>query len=604
MPWLPTFVVSGGMYGGKYCPAGTLSGLCNLAINKYDLGDGGYFFGGRSASDPDYERWSGAYGMNDSLIKSYLASHMDNQQHTFDLCEIEIKNPTGAQFYKQSLVFEVQCSSYEVVEPAHSSEQTDLHMMYFEVSTLTIARREYPTPYSPYVDTVLLTNGTGINGYYKIYGTEALGGFIYSLIDRLLIALGDCTYNNTKYFGLAWYSEQTRCDGEDNSWSVGGCGISYARLNQEFETQFEPEEDDEDPNEDDDEPGNEEDGGGGGHNRPVDDIEIPPLPDLGAVDAGFITLYHLSPAEMWNFAQHFFAESLLDIIRLFFNNPMDIFVSAGILPFTPTGNSMWYPKIGGAYISSQALQKVDDQFYEIDCGDIYIEKYGNNCFDFSPYTKISIFLPYIGYRELAVDEIMGQHVHVVYHCDVLSGDCVAFVSTKIPRKGLNVPADVVIGQYTGNCLTQIPVGSVSFDQMVRGLIDLCATGIDMGVKAIGNVSGLSGEPGGMSSMESVGASAAAVVAGGKPTTRTGGVIGGTSGYMSIQKPYIIREIPNQSLPDNYGLFFGYPSNRSGTLGDGHFTGFAMVEDIQLNDIPAMETERAEILDWLKKGVLL
>lgn len=602
MPWLPVYNISAGMYGGRTCPAGSLTDLFMVAPNSYVNGNTAYASGSRSTQDADYQKWDGSYGMTDDLLHSYLLTHDDGQQHEFDLIEIFIENPQGAQYYRQSIVFTVKVRSERQTIPG-SLEQGNLVLLYYEIQQYEIVRREYPTPYSAYVDSVLSSGSIGTNGYYHISGDEEIGGWIYYITEGVKIALGDFTFSNNKYFGCALYSNKHRADQNDNLWDVAAYGIDYQLLNGEFGL-FEVPEEDIDPNEDDDDPGNEEDGGGGGHNRPVDDIEIPPLPDLGAIDAGFITMYHMTPAEMWVFAQRFFAESLLDIIRLYFNNPMEIFVAAGIVPFTPTGNNIWYPKIGGAYISSQPLSKVDDQFYEIDCGDIYIEKYGNNCFDFSPYTKISIFLPYIGYRELAVDEVMGQHVHVVYHCDVLSGDCVAFVSTKIARKGLNVPADVVIGQYTGNCLTQIPVGSVSFDQMVRGLIDLCATGIDAGAKAIGNVSGLTGEPGGMSTMESVGASAAAVVAGGKPTTRTGGVIGGTSGYMSIQKPYIIREIPNQSLPDNYGLFFGYPSNRSGTLGDGHFTGFAMVEDIQLNDIPAMETERAEILDWLKKGVLL
>ena len=603
MSWIPRYIVSGGMYGGRTCPAGSLTELVGICNNSYTVNDCAYANGSMGDDDPNYTDWSGAYGMTDDLFHSYCTGHMDGQPHEFLLAELEVKNPQGAQYYKQTLAIYATINAGETVEPTSDPDKSDLHMCSFACSISKIARREYPTPYSPYTETVFSPTFGISGGNYYISGTKELGSFWYSLIDSLYIALGDFTYDNEDYFGIAFYSKWTRCDDYNSGWGAGVIGVEYDTLNAAFHVEFEPEETD-DPNEDPEEPGNEEGGGDGDHNRPVDDIDVPPLPDLGAVDAGFITVYHLSPAEMWVFAQHFFGETLLDIIRLYFNNPMDIFVGAGIVPFTPPGNAIWYPKIGGAYLSSQPLTMVSDQFVEIDCGSVYIEPYGKNCFDYSPYTKIGIFLPYIGYRELDVDEVMGQSIHVIYHCDVLSGDCVAFIYTTIPRKGLNVPGRVVIDQYQGNLLTQIPVGSVSFDQMVRGLIDIAATGIDAGIKAVGNVSGLSGDIGGMSGTEALTASTAAIVAGANPTTRNGGSIGASGGYMSIQKPYIIRHIPNQSLPDRYKDFFGYPCNRSGTLGDSSFTGFAIVEDIQLNNIPAMEDERKEILDWLRKGVLL
>ncbi|MBO5921326.1 MAG: hypothetical protein J6Q48_02945 [Bacteroidaceae bacterium] len=596
MPWLPVYNISGGMYGGRTCPAGSLTDLYMVAPNPYVNGNTAFAAGSRSTQDADYQKWDGSYGMTDDLLHSYLLTHDDGQEHEFDLIEIFIENPQGAQYYRQSIVFTVKVRSERQTIPG-SLEQGNLVLLYYEIHQYEIARREYPTPYSAYVDTVLSSGSIGTNGYYHISGDEEIGGWLYYITEGVKIALGDFTFSNNKYFGCALYSSKHRADQYDSLWDVAAYGIDYQLLNGEFGL-FDVPEEDIDPNEDEDEPGNEEDGGGGGHNRPVDDIVIPPLPDVGAIDAGFITMYHMTTAEMWVFAQNFFADNLLEILLRYFVNPMDIFVSAGLLPFTPTGNNIWYPTIGGMYITHQALSKVDEQFYEIDCGEIYVEKYGNNCFDFSPYTKIAIFLPYIGYRFLPVDDVMGQHVHVVYHCDVLSGDCIAFISTKIPRKGLNVPADVVIAQYHGNCLTQVPVGSVTFDQMVRGLIELSTSAASTAMNL-----GMGGNIGG-SGLDSLAAATAHTVAGGKATTRVGGNIGSTAGYMSVQKPYIIRDIPNQSLPDNYGLFFGYPSNRSGKLGDGHFTGFAMVEDIQLNDIPAMETERAEILDWLKKGVLL
>jgi len=93
-----------------------------------------------------------------------------------------------------------------------------------------------------------------------------------------------------------------------------------------------------------------------------------------------------------------------------------------------------------------------------------------------------------------------------------------------------------------------------------------------------------------------------VVQGLKPNVHKGGAAGAATGYMSIQVPYLIRRIPRQNLPDGYMQLKGYPSNIGGKLAD--FSGLAVVDDIQLNDIPALETEREEIINWLRGGVII
>lgn len=344
---------------------------------------------------------------------------------------------------------------------------------------------------------------------------------------------------------------------------------------------------DDDPNEDPENPGDEEEGGGGEHRKPREAVPIPSLPPISAASAGFLTLYHLSTPEMWVFGQDCIASDVWEAIRLFFSNPMDFIAGCAIVPFTPTGNSVWYPKFG-VTVFQHAYSKVDNQYVSIDCGNLYIEPFFKTFLDYAPYTRIGIFLPYIGYRELNVDEVMGLTINVTYHCDCMSGDCIAFISTSaVGHEGPQVP--VVLAQFTGNCAVQVPFASVAFDNLISNSVSMLSNAIPaiMGVK------------------ESIpGAVDAAMRATHSQSgdVQRGGNVGSSNGLMGIQTPYIIKRVPIQNVPAQYISQKGYPSNISGTLSE--FSGFAKVDDIQLNNIPAMEPEREEIKQLLREGVLL
>lgn len=593
MPWNPPIIIYGGMYEGRKCPDGDLTGFFSFMENVSTQG-GGVFGSKQSGTSTS---WSGKFGMQSDLVTQYWRNHLDGQIHEFILAEVEIKNPEGAQYYKQTVVYTVRCKANAAVHRSrtiagvtYEADTSDV-----EFGIINVKRYEYATPYSIPTSTQICTGFRGFTARYKLSGDDQAytsGNALYRDND-FIIPLGFGTYNNKLYHICGTY-----CNTPNTTGYLEGVSVEY------WEEHWGPmeEEKKEDPNEDPNNPGDEEEGGDGDHNRPVDEIPFPDLPYTGAANAGFITLYKLGPAEMWVFAQSFFTDTLLEILRDFFGSPMDIFVGLSLVPYVPDGNEMWYPLVGGVYVSRQALTKVSSQYKVLDFGSLHIEPYGKNVYDYEPYTKILIWLPYIGYRELPVDEIMGKNVHVKYYCDCLSGDCIAMISTQVMPQGLQPPKDVIIAQYNGSIASPVPVASESYDNLVSNVINAAIGGI-------GNMSATafrSGDGNGGIAAAGVGAlmsSVAGFVNGMKPTHKRDGTAGGTAGFLSIQYPYIIRHIPNQSLPSNYATIMGYPSNIGGKLGDG-FSGFAAVEDIQLNNIPAMEPEREEIMELLREGVII
>lgn len=344
-----------------------------------------------------------------------------------------------------------------------------------------------------------------------------------------------------------------------------------------------------------------------------DPIPIPDLPTRGA--GGLVTLYSPSLTQLENIADELYDDNALMIIRNYFENPMDLMVGLSLMPFAVPTSGTAAPKIG-LFTFNHSMPLVANQFIEIDCGSLDVKAFYGTAFDYSPYTKIEMWLPFIGYQQIDVDEVMGNSITVKYHIDVLSGSCVAFVQANIgPAVGPAVP--IVIAQYSGNCSVQIPFSGQSYDQVISDAINMltgiasAGGGVSTAVSAaslpgelalaIGSDMYEQGKEQALSGMtDTVGTVADTM--GHKPTIVRNGVVGASCGYMGIMYPYIIKKVPWQSKPDDYANFKGYPCNKMLTLSQ--LTGYAQVDDIHLNNIPATEPEVAEIYKLLKGGILL
>ena len=81
-----------------------------------------------------------------------------------------------------------------------------------------------------------------------------------------------------------------------------------------------------------------------------------------------------------------------------------------------------------------------------------------------------------------------------------------------------------------------------------------------------------------------------------------GNLNGTTALMNNQKPYLIIEKPNQSVPKNYAEELGFPLNVSGKLNE--FRGFTVLEKIDVHNVNCTDEEKLELERLLKEGVIL
>lgn len=327
-------------------------------------------------------------------------------------------------------------------------------------------------------------------------------------------------------------------------------------------------------------------GGDGNYSDNSDPIDFPGLPTGGALACGAIHAFHVNTNIITQLFQKLWSTSIFDMAtwQKLVSSPLDCIISLHALPIGPTeGNNrdIWF----GNFNSELSAPIVANQYVTVDAGYLDLVKFFGSAMDYSPYTKVSIYLPFSGIHDLATEDVQGSRIHVKYNIDVLTGDCV--INVKCGQS--------VLYKFVGNMKMQIPITSrddTALGNTIKGSVGMIAGAILGG--AVGNAPG---------AIAGATLSAAASVAAHKVTVSRSGELTGNTGILDEFVPYLIIHRPQQSLAVNYNKFKGYPSNLTLTLGS--CQGYTEVEHIHLTGITgATDTELEMIENQLKEGVII
>ena len=334
-------------------------------------------------------------------------------------------------------------------------------------------------------------------------------------------------------------------------------------------------------------------GGGDGTLGPggldeIDPAEIPELPAISAADLGFITIYNPTAAQLKQLSTFLWSNAFdLATYKKLFSDPMESIVGLAIVPVAPSiGGSK--NVTFGTIDSGVNMSYLSTNYVQLDCGSVSVERYIGCFMDNDPYTKLSIYLPFIGIRQLSADDVIGGSIHVVYNVDVLSGACACFIEHS--SRG-------VLYSYNGSCITNVPLTAVNFSGAIQNAVSAVGS-------AIGLVAGMSTGAAPITAMSAIGlaTNAANTAINSKPSIQRSGNLGGSAGILSILKPYVIIERPNLSVPANVQHFVGQTSNMTMLLGN--CKGFTMCEYVHIDGVSATSDEIMEIEALLKEGVIL
>lgn len=320
-------------------------------------------------------------------------------------------------------------------------------------------------------------------------------------------------------------------------------------------------------------------GGGGDFDSSSDAVDIPPLPLTNASSTGFITLYNPSIAQLKDLCSYMWSDLFdLNSLRKLFANPMDAVLGLSIVPVAVPNGEVSEVHVGNIS-TGISMTKAANQYVEVDCGSMNVKEFWGAYLDYDPFTKAEIYLPYIGTHPLSVDDIMGKTIHVVYHVDILSGACCAFVKC----------GDSVLYSFIGQCSASIPISGNDWTNVINGVLSVAGS--------IGSMVAT----GGASSPMAISQIASTAVNNFKPSIEKSGSLSGSGGMLGVQYPYLILTRPRQALPSNQNKFTGYPAFMTVELST--VSGYTEIDSIHLENINATESELDEIESLLKSGVI-
>ena len=330
---------------------------------------------------------------------------------------------------------------------------------------------------------------------------------------------------------------------------------------------------------------------GQGHQDPMPTVHVP---SLSGAAAGLFTIYCPTDAQLGDIGDFLWSDDVLDNFKKYFNNFSDNIIALYVLPYKPANLPTKAFTVGT--VVSDTITNVEyltSRFVSIPMGEITVGTRWDSYLDFEPYTKFSVYLPGIGVQALSADDIIcpanmdesmpiarGSKLSLEYVLDLMTGNVAAYI--KINGQ--------IRYQFTGKTGYSIPITGANYNSMVQGYV--MATAGLIGTLATG----------GTAAPFAASAGAAGIINAMKPDVYRGGNLSGDSSALCLDYPYLIRRRPNKPYMSEQEIYTGFPSYKSGTLSE--FSGYTQVLEAHVEGISCTETERAEILQLLKSGVII
>ena len=305
-------------------------------------------------------------------------------------------------------------------------------------------------------------------------------------------------------------------------------------------------------------------------------ISIPPKnPTDSVTSSKLFTVYNPTADQIDALGGYLWGESIAGTLASIFTNPLNAIISLHCIYCEPDVIGTKEIRLG--YLASGVSAKyVVSQYKEVDCGTIRIPEYYGDCRDYSPYTTINLFLPFIGFRPIKVDDVMGSELSIKYFVDVYTGTCLACVSV---NKGGVIQLTY---NFDGNCSVMLPLTSGSWANMTVGLATALTSMI------VNPVAGALQIPNAVHNGISMSSQ---------------GQLGCNAGAMGRKKPYVV--ITNTQAYDaiGYNELYGYPANILTKLSQ--LEGYTKVKEVHVENVNnATVDEKNEIERLLKSGVII
>lgn len=187
------------------------------------------------------------------------------------------------------------------------------------------------------------------------------------------------------------------------------------------------------------------------------------------------TTFKMTKDRLQQLGRFLWGSNIFDNFSLICNNPIENIISCKSIPLSLNGTTQKI--ILGNVDTGVNGDKVSNNFTNQNIGSIAITEKYHNFLDYAPYTNVIIYLPYVGFKELDANLVMGKTLSISYTVDIITGGCLCQIKSN----------NVKLYEFNGNMGIDIPITSSNRAQVEAGYIS-SGIGIASSV-ASGNIVG-------------------------------------------------------------------------------------------------------------------
>ena len=297
------------------------------------------------------------------------------------------------------------------------------------------------------------------------------------------------------------------------------------------------------------------------------------------------------------------SQSMVDALeaglKFFGSNPLDFVLGIKAFPFalteiatTTTRSTVFFGSYAHQFASPfNEITGLPASKY-INAGTFYLRPLYYGYRDFSPYTTLSMYAPYLGWVELDFKKYYDINVNVRYYVDIYSGQAVVVM--------INADKNVMIESFGPfEIATEMPITGANYSEWSQGQIRLAANGVtSLGMGALGGpvgaVSGGINAASNLFEMTQKGTPANTKVTKGSYSC-------GINNYMPGCVMFRF-EIHEMLEPANLIGLYGKPSHTSGLVRN--FSGFLKGETARINTAGMTDSEAQEVMSLLSSGIFV
>ena len=182
-----------------------------------------------------------------------------------------------------------------------------------------------------------------------------------------------------------------------------------------------------------------------------------PIPVEPTEELPFVNIYNPTQAQLVDAANSLFMN--FDSGQVVNISPYIVSIHKVFVPVST--DEAFQPIKFGKYNTQVNSKVVNQKVARVSCGKVTVPELYHNALDYSPFTTVRIWLPFLGFYDLSIDELSNKEIELTYAIDLVNGKALAEISND----------DGVIYRFVGTAYAQEPYHTESLNNMSTAYIN-------------------------------------------------------------------------------------------------------------------------------------